>query len=48
MKKLTGVDFGTGASAKDWAEENEEKIDEGKKALTEKAEKQKLEAQALE
>ncbi len=48
MKNLTGVDFAMGESAKDWAEENQETVEKGQKALDEVAKEQDAEAEALE
>jgi len=48
MKNLTGVDFAMGASAREWAEENQETVDKGKKALDELAKQQAADAEELD
>jgi len=48
MKNLTGEDFFQGTSARDWADENQERIEKEQKALEEVAAKQKADADALD
>jgi hypothetical protein len=47
MKSLTGVDFATGSSARDWADENRPMIQEKQKALEETAAEQAAAAALL-
>ena len=47
MKKLTGVDFFTGKSSRDWAEENKPMIVGEQKKLNEVAAKQKADTEAM-
>lgn len=48
MKNLTGKDFFQGASAREWADENQELVTKEQKALDELEAKQKAEAKALD
>ena len=48
MKDLTGQDFFLGASARDWADENQEMVATEQKALNDVEAKQKADAEALD